>query len=304
MMAPGAGFMILLASIRLAGSTSDQAGSKPDDAWRSALVAIVESERAFSRAAAEKGTKEAFLAFMSEEAVLFRPQPVLGVQWMKERPASPGVLSWRPVFADVSTAGDLGYTTGPYELKKSPAEPVAASFGNYVTIWQRQPNSSWRVAIDLGTSNPPPAKPLPDFDSLRAKYVGNKDQGMGADAVSTLLTSLDRRLSSLSAAKGPAEALRSHVAKEARFMRAGRQPAVGSREVEALLPAEPGIWTWHPAKSGGAISGDLGYTYGTFQLREDKSGKGPEQSGYYLRIWKRQLGDEWKIVLDIVLFPQ
>ena len=297
-----AGFLLLAPLLAAIGAPSPQAGRKPGDEWPSALSAIVEAERAFSRAAAEHGTKEAFLAFMAEEAVLFRPQPVPGKKWMMERPAPTGKLSWRPIFADVSAAGDLGYTTGPYEFRKDPADAAAASFGNYITIWQRQPDSTWKVLIDLGSANPPPATPAPDFNPRQAKPVVNEKQGMGADAVSSMLASLDRRLSSLSAAKGPAAALRLHVAKEARFMRAGRQPAVGAREVEVLLPAEPGTWTWDPAKSGGSISGDMGYTYGAFQLQNTKSGEGQAQSGYYLRIWKKQPNDEWKIVLDIVLF--
>jgi len=297
-----AGFLLLLASLWTAiGAPDRQAGLKPGDEWLSALSTIVEAERAFSRAAAEKGTKEAFLAFMTEEAVLFRPQPVPGKKWMLERPAAPGKLSWRPIYADVSAAGDLGYTTGPYELRKDPADPVAASFGNYITIWKRQADSTWKVLIDLGTANPPPAKPEPDFNPRQAKPTLAMKQGMGIAAVSSMLASLDRRLSNLSAAKGPAAALRLYVAKEARFMRAGRQPAVGAREVEALLPVDPGIWTWDPAKSEGSISGDMGYTYGAFQLQPAKPGEIPAQSGYYLRIWKKQPNDELKIVLDIVV---
>ena len=159
---------------------------------------------------------------------------------MLEHAAPPGKLSWRPIYADVSAAGDLGYTTGPYELRKDPGDPVAASFGNYITIWQRQPDSTWKVLIDLGTANPPPAKPAPDFNPLQAKPALAKKQGMGVDAVSSMLASLDRRLSNLSATKGPAAALGLHVAKEARFMRAGRQPAVGAREVEASVAGRTG----------------------------------------------------------------
>jgi ketosteroid isomerase-like protein len=293
-----AGFLLLAPLWTASGTPDRQAGLKPVDEWLSALSSIVEAERAFSRAAAEKGTKEAFLAFMTEEAVLFRPQPVPGKKWMLEHAASPGKLSWRPVYADVSAAGDLGYTTGPYELRKDPGDPVAASFGNYITIWKRQPDSTWKVLIDLGTANPPPAKPAADFNPLQAKPALAKKQGMGVEGVTSMLA---RRLSNLSATKGPAAALRLQVAKEARFMRAGRQPTVGAREVEALLPVEPGIWTWDPAMSGGSISGDMGYTYGAFQLQPAKPGESPAQSGYYLRIWKKQPNEEWRIVLDIVV---
>jgi hypothetical protein len=68
---------------------------------------MVEAERAFARAAVAKGIRDSFLENMTDESILFRPGPVPGKKWMMEHPAPPGLLTWRPIFADVARADGL-----------------------------------------------------------------------------------------------------------------------------------------------------------------------------------------------------
>jgi ketosteroid isomerase-like protein len=56
--------------------------------------------------------------------------------------------------------------------------------------------------------------------------------------------------------------------------------------------------TWTPI--GADVSGDLGYTYGSFEFRSrDASGKTTINHGKYTSIWKRQSDGSWKVVLDM-----
>ena len=56
--------------------------------------------------------------------------------------------------------------------------------------------------------------------------------------------------------------------------------------------------TWTPV--GADISGDLGYTYGTYEFHaRDKEGKPVIDYGKYTSIWKRQRDGSWKVVLDM-----
>src|SRR5262249_26998804 len=98
---------------------------------RAALEAIVAAERAFCKAAAEHGVRQAFLMNLADDSTLFRPHAVNGKQWTEASPARPGLLTWFPVYADVSRDGDLGYTTGPYEFRQSP-DAKAANYGYYM----------------------------------------------------------------------------------------------------------------------------------------------------------------------------
>lgn len=56
--------------------------------------------------------------------------------------------------------------------------------------------------------------------------------------------------------------------------------------------------TWKPI--GADISGDLGYTYGTYEFHsKDKAGKPVVEYGKYTTIWKHQKDGNWKVVLDM-----
>jgi ketosteroid isomerase-like protein len=58
--------------------------------------------------------------------------------------------------------------------------------------------------------------------------------------------------------------------------------------------------TWTPIGADISSSGDLGYTYGTFEFRsKDASGKPVVSHGKYTSIWKRQKDGSWKVVLDM-----
>ena len=87
---------------------------------RSEMDGLVEAERAFARLSVAMGTREAFLANLSDESVLFRPGPVPGKSWTKDSAPPATQLNWQPEFADISQAADLGYTTGPWELRRTP----------------------------------------------------------------------------------------------------------------------------------------------------------------------------------------
>ena len=57
--------------------------------------------------------------------------------------------------------------------------------------------------------------------------------------------------------------------------------------------------TWSPVGADISASGDLGYTYGTFEFSsKDKLGKTVVDHGKYTSIWKKQKDGTWKVVLD------
>jgi ketosteroid isomerase-like protein len=118
--------------------------------------ALVTSENAFAKAVQKHGVKEGFLAYLAPEAILFRPGPVQGVEWMKTRPASSGWLDWNPTFADASRSSDLGYTTGPWSYRPKGAKDQISAWGQYVTLWRKQPDGVWKVVFDGGISHPAP----------------------------------------------------------------------------------------------------------------------------------------------------
>ena len=63
---------ILVFSLALASFAFVQKG----DVRQANRLAIVEAERAFARAAATKGTRDAFLEFLADDGIIFQPGPV------------------------------------------------------------------------------------------------------------------------------------------------------------------------------------------------------------------------------------
>jgi|SRR5208337_3376172 len=58
--------------------------------------------------------------------------------------------------------------------------------------------------------------------------------------------------------------------------------------------------SWTPVGADISVSGDLGYTYGTYEFRsKDKEGKPTVEHGKYTSIWKLQQDGSWKVVLDM-----
>jgi len=64
-------------------------------------------------------------------------------------------LVWAPVGADISASGDLGYTWGTYEFRSQDKEgKPAVEHGKYASIWKRQKDGNWKVALDMGNASP------------------------------------------------------------------------------------------------------------------------------------------------------
>ena len=57
--------------------------------------------------------------------------------------------------------------------------------------------------------------------------------------------------------------------------------------------------TWAPLHVDVAASGDLAYTYGTYEFHSvGKDGKPAVEYGKYATVWKKQKDGQWKVVLD------
>ncbi len=267
----------------------------------SSLQAMVETEIAFARAAAEKSTQEAFLAFIADDGILFRPTAVNGKRWMLANPVPKTtkrpLLSWMPSFADISQAGDMGYTTGPWEFRSDSKDEKAVAFGNFVTVWRKQPDGSWRFAIDLGISNPQPVNQATIWQPLK-KADGGKLSEAEVNAMRAALTKRDWQFAADAQSKGFLNTFMLYSAEDARLLRNGSFPYVGRRAIKDAFEKNEDVWTSQPDFSDVSRSGDLGYTYGTYQVKKNDGAQTSTEKGNYMRIWKQPNG-QWKIVLEV-----
>lgn len=271
---------------------------------RSPLVEMVETEQAFSKASFDRGTRESFMQFIADDGILFRPKAVLGKQWMIDHPLPPSdkrsLLAWQPVFAAVSAAGDMGYTTGPWEFKADINDAKPAGYGEFITVWKKQPDGTWRFAVDLGISHPQSAGPLKVW---QVKDKGQPPQPTDYSGAKTLLLSRDGEFAQLASSQGIRAAFSKYAAADVRMFREGSFPFVGKPATLQTLTSKKQITESQSSGSGVSVSDDLGYVYGTYQTKNDDAKKLLGE-GNFLRIWQKR-GGVWLIVLDVASpFPQ
>jgi ketosteroid isomerase-like protein len=250
------------------------------------LDTLIEAERAFSRLSVEKGMRDSFLANLNDDSILFRPQAVPGKAWMEKSPLSNARLSWTPEFADIARSGDLGYTTGPWEIRRSPQEEPSG-FGHYVTVWKRQQDGAWKIAVDIGISHERVPAPNKVVSPAVASNIQNAGSNQDSKAPRETLMEIERKL------PADGQAYLDRFQSDALLFRDGKLPYVGIRNVRQALMNNKTPFTWKVQDADVSAAGDMGYAYGS-------AGSKDGEPVNYLRIWKRQAKGEWKLVLDLV----
>ena len=263
------------------------------------LQDMVRAEQAFSKMAEEKNTREAFIAYIADDGLLFRPGAVNGKKWMIEHPVPPSdkkpLLAWQPNFAGMSLAGDMGFTTGPWESKPDRNDPQPSAYGHFVTVWKKQQDGSWKWTVDIGISHPKSGGPQTLWNPTEKNEPAEPPSVDPAISLRTLMGT-ELMLSLAFREKGTSAAILPYAAKELRVYRAGTLPFIGRDDsVKAMLRTD----TWFISQTiGGDVSraGDFGWTHGTYHLLG--TGEKVIERGSYVRIWKRQ-DSNWQLVLDI-----
>ncbi|HEY0404872.1 MAG TPA: nuclear transport factor 2 family protein [Pyrinomonadaceae bacterium] len=270
----------------------------------SALSSLVAAERAFARTSVEKGIRESFLAFFAEDGINFQPHPTRTREAYLSRPAPaarPSVeLNWEPIWADVSGAGDLGYTTGPYTLTDLSPEKRPARQGYYFSVWKRQADGNWKVVLDLGTQHSAPSMQKLSFHAPKAEGRGGMNGArLSLEEGRAALKDLERAFEQEAQARGFLKAFESYLTDESRLHRQQMLPLVGREAIRAYLSQKTLAVRWEPLYADIAQSGDLGYVYGSYTLTDNPARAGAIEKGYYARVWKRGRDGKWKMALDV-----
>jgi ketosteroid isomerase-like protein len=129
---------------------------------------LIAADKAFSAMSVAQGDSAAFLAWLADDGRLFgtgqRP-PLIGkaaaAASFKSGESGNGAkssLSWVPDFADASADGTLGFTDGRWNFDGAP-DARGKRFhatGHYLTVWRKDSSGNWKVAADMGTTDPAP----------------------------------------------------------------------------------------------------------------------------------------------------
>ena len=132
-------------------------------------AAIREADAAWSKVAEAK-QMDSFYEYFLDDAVLLAPNEAMaeGKEAIRKTGdamfAMPGfAVKWQLTKVEAARSGDLGYSLGTYELSMNdPKGTPMTDRGKYATVWKKQADGSWKVAVDMFNSDlpvpPPPSK--------------------------------------------------------------------------------------------------------------------------------------------------
>jgi ketosteroid isomerase-like protein len=125
-------------------------------------ASLLEADRAMFEATSTSDTPvDTVMTHFTDDANVLAPGAPMarGKEQSREMFAAlyglPGFsLSWTASIAEVGGAADLGYTIGTYHMEFQDPEgrPVEVD-GKFMTVWKRQPDNTWKVAVDMFNDN-------------------------------------------------------------------------------------------------------------------------------------------------------
>jgi ketosteroid isomerase-like protein len=258
----------------------------------SALLSVVEAEKSFAATSVERGIRESFLKFFAENSIIFAPEPKNGKKFYTYYEDKGRRLNWRPIFATISSSGELGVTTGPWEMAKSKTEPAPIAFGDFLSVWRKQLDGSWKVIVDVGVDHADPGEPPQQPQLLPPS--GAAGARTDVDLARRTLQAADSKLTDSLKQSGDA-AILDVASDHVRVLRQNVLPAVGRDATTSLLRADRVGIARSFIDGGLSDAGDLAYRYGSYSSAE----KNASERGYYLTIWRAEANGDWKIIVDL-----
>ena len=217
---------------------------------------MVTVEKTFAKAVDEHGVNAGFRQFLAPDGIIFRPGPVNGLAYLKDKPESSSKLAWEPEHAEITSAGDFGWTTGPWEWRADTTQPPGL-FGQYLSVWQRQADGAFKLVLDVGVVYPERRK-VSDVGYVVIPAASaaplTDDQLATARAELMALDSL-----CVSAIAAP----------DVLLLRSGQPPIIGAAARAEYLANNTGVGTCRPMSATVAAHGGFAYTYGTGQFLPD-----------------------------------
>ena len=257
-------------------------------------VAMVAAEKAFAQQAKTDGIRQAFLNNLDEQSVVFLNHKFVAGRPIYDRQSGNrlALLSWRPVYAEISASGEFGYTTGPYEFRRQSTDDEPAACGQYTSVWHKTPTGRWKVLIDFGCEHAQPDRPETSFpmpDRFGPKNTETIDTSMAnrelLQAESTFVRTA--RQSGLRSAYQ----LILPPTNSVRILRDGNRPYVGQAARERIETL-PQVTEFQTLRAVTSRAGDLGYTYGFAVFNEKRRG--------YLRIWRKR-NNGWQLAQEVLV---
>jgi ketosteroid isomerase-like protein len=262
-------------------------GLKAQERASPSVVANAESN--FARTCAERGIRESFLQFFAPDSIIFAPGPQNGQKFYTDYKDKGRKLIWQPIFATIARSGELGLTSGPWEMQTSMRDQTPLAFGNFVSVWKKQPDQAWKVIVDVGVDHPrPDQRP----DGVQLLLPDETSAKVDVDLARTALEKAEQNFAAL-IKQDAAGALPTMASENIRVFRDNSIPTVGKTAAKSLLNNSK--ITRKVSGGGMSESGDFAYRYGSYSTEPDTE----IERGYFLSIWRMEGEQGWKLLLDL-----
>ena len=254
---------------------------------QSDLQQMFDTEKAFERAAAERGVRTAYLEYLADDAVIFRPDARNGKEFWKARTDNTSRIVRRTTFSDISSGGMLGYTTGSWERFTADKPGTAVEYGQFATIWEKRADGRFKATVDIGISHdaPPPAETEGRMAVGKHRDINQR----GWSAADPSMNFLRRSMTG----KAAGGAYDKFAADDIRLLRDGEPPIIGKKN--AVRETKNYRSLDYPKKVALFQSADMAYVWNPCVFANNDEGT---QSGNCLQVWKLR-DKKWQIVLSV-----
>lgn len=291
---------------------------------------LLAQDKELSKTSAQKGLLAAFLPYLTPDSFLLplNGYPVLGKDACQKCIETIDMkkwetrLTWEPLLADTSAAGDIGYTHGRLNqtlTDTSGSKKVVTTY--YGTIWKKDTSGNWKIAVSQGlilTHIPGLAPILKQFDEsqldpLNREIVDN-ELSFSAYAVQHGVSEAFYRFmddAGIAISGGPGfrkkefylKAIAAEKEKTKTKTKANENETENEKTLQTTdknIKTEPKrVLEWEPYYSFVSSSQDMAYDYGPYTLTvTDETGKTQYYYGYFATVWKKQTDKTWKFVMD------
>lgn len=257
------------------------------------VSSLVAAENYFAAKAKENGVRDAFLRVSDNETLVFRPDAVKAEDFYDKKELDPGDLIWEPSYARISRSGDWGFTTGPYIY--TAFSDSTKSYGQYLSIWRANKKGIWKLALDIGTPHPKPAKEIRmDFTDAKDFKFFRQLSPVRLKQREEMILASDRLLAN-ALTKSTALGYNTFLGEDARLIFPGIEPVIGKVNINKFIN-DQGINIFsEPALANRSLGSDLAYSYGTAQVTTNTS----TAKYNYVRIWESQEGFKWNVIVEL-----
>jgi ketosteroid isomerase-like protein len=137
--------------------------ARGSDSRKDSADTLKQIEGEFMKAALERGSA-GYMSYYAEEAVelpdgapaiVGKANIAKGMGFLDDKNNR---LTWSAVGADIASSGDLGYAWGNYEFTSKDKDKDKdgnqhVERGKYTTVWKKQADGSWKIALDMGNKS-------------------------------------------------------------------------------------------------------------------------------------------------------